>query len=81
MPRRPKKPLPPLPELAPGQLLDWSDRSHWWEKPLPCRYCERLTHLLDEQRRPAHKTCAEEDGVRRGAKTLAAYRTRRDPAG
>ncbi|AUY51917.1 hypothetical protein [Streptomyces sp. CB01881] len=41
--------------------LDWRDASHYDRtRTLPCRWCGRPTPLRDEQRRPAHKVCAEQ---------------------
>jgi hypothetical protein len=51
---------PPL-----GSVLDWREAHHWSSRALPCRYCRGLTHLRDDDQRPAHKTCAE-----RAANTL-----------
>ena len=45
-------------EVAP--LLQWGDRSHWADLAKPCRHCGKSTHLRDNQRRPAHKVCAEQ---------------------
>ncbi|MFB7621010.1 hypothetical protein [Kitasatospora sp. NPDC056181] len=41
--------------------LDWRDARHYdHTRTLPCRWCGRPTPLRDEQRRPAHKVCAEQ---------------------
>lgn len=45
----------------PPRLLDWRDRKHWSTRAKPCQYCGGPTHLRDNQRRPAHKVCAEHD--------------------
>jgi len=52
---------------SPSSVLDWREAHHWSSLALPCRYCRGLTHLRDDDRRPAHKTCAE-----RAADTLDA---------
>jgi hypothetical protein len=44
---------------SPSGVLDWREAHHWSSRALPCRYCGGPTHLRDEGRRPAHKTCAE----------------------
>ncbi|WP_427894230.1 hypothetical protein ACQHIV_13580 [Kribbella sp. GL6] len=41
-------------------VLDWSDQTHWSNEPRHCRACGGLTNLLDDDRRPMHKVCAEE---------------------
>jgi len=43
----------------PSSVLDWREAHHWSSRALPCRYYRGLTHLRDDDRRPAHKTCAE----------------------
>lgn len=50
----------PQPEYQPGQLLDWTDASHWSWTQKPCRYCGADTNLRDSHRKPAHKVCAEQ---------------------
>lgn len=65
------------PEYRPGQLLDWTDASHWDHSgPRPCRYCGFPTQLRDSHRSPAHKTCAEEALATQAREAQAAYRTR-----
>jgi hypothetical protein len=54
-PRRRRAP----PQPAAGQLLDWTDPSHWSWTAKPCRYCDKPTHLRDSKNKAAHKTCAE----------------------
>ncbi|MFJ2868824.1 bifunctional DNA primase/polymerase [Kitasatospora sp. NPDC087314] len=45
--------------MAPA--LDWRDASHFDRTgDRPCRWCGRPTPLRDEQRRPSHKVCAEQ---------------------
>jgi hypothetical protein len=44
---------------SPSSVLDWREAHHWSSRALPCRYCGGLTHLRDDDRRSAHKTCAE----------------------
>ncbi|MEU9132818.1 bifunctional DNA primase/polymerase [Kitasatospora sp. NPDC048540] len=40
--------------------LDWHDAAHYDRaSALPCRHCGSPTLLRDDQRRPAHKVCAE----------------------
>ncbi|MFJ5922728.1 hypothetical protein ACIQF6_08985 [Kitasatospora sp. NPDC092948] len=40
--------------------LDWRDARHYDRtRTLSCRWCGHPTPLRDEQRRPAHKVCAE----------------------
>jgi hypothetical protein len=41
-----------------SDVLDWREAHHWSSRPKPCSYCGGLTNLRDDQRRPAHKTCA-----------------------
>ncbi|MFI7469961.1 hypothetical protein [Nonomuraea sp. NPDC049646] len=42
--------------------LDWhKQRQHWGGgRRRPCRYCHRLSFLLDDDRRPVHKVCLEQ---------------------
>ena len=41
-------------------VADWSNGSHWNRgRQAACIHCERLTMLLDDAGRPAHKVCAE----------------------
>ena len=42
-----------------GVILDWSASHHFSAKPRPCHYCGGLSHLVDDERRPSHKVCAE----------------------
>jgi hypothetical protein len=44
---------------SPSSVLDWREAHHWSSRELPCRHCGGLTNLRDDDRRPAHKTCAE----------------------
>lgn len=39
--------------------LNWHDRAHWSDRPARCVRCGQQTNLLDDQRRPSHKMCAE----------------------
>lgn len=55
-------PQPPPVAAKPARLLDWSASSHWSFEASPCRYCRKLTHLVDSQAVHAHKVCAEEAG-------------------
>jgi len=65
---------PAEPEYRPGQLLDWTDSSHWDHTgPRPCRYCDGPTQLRDSKRSPAHKTCAEAALAQQAAEAAAAY--------
>lgn len=57
----------------PGAHLDWRDSSHWSERPRPCRYCGRFTHLRDSRNSPAHKVCAEAALARQAAEAAEAY--------
>lgn len=57
-----------------GGFLDWRNSSHWADAERPCRYCEWPTHLRDDERRPAHKVCAEAAGSAEVARAAAAYR-------
>ncbi|GAA5005694.1 hypothetical protein GCM10025734_45100 [Kitasatospora paranensis] len=44
-----------------GPGLDWRDARHYDRTgDRPCRWCGRPTPLRDQQRRPAHKVCAEQ---------------------
>ncbi|WP_030236968.1 hypothetical protein [Streptomyces sp. NRRL S-350] len=67
-PRR-RPPEPP----AQSVLLDWRAARHWSDRVAPCRYCGDLTHLRDEERRPAHKVCAERAAAKNVAAQVAAY--------
>lgn len=73
--RAPPKAKPEKP-YVPGQLLDWSDRSHWSYEELPCRYCGFPTNLRDSHRKAAHKVCAEEALAAQASEAAAAYRLR-----
>lgn len=42
-----------------GIVLDWNDGRHWNSKRTACIYCGRLSFLVDDAGRPAHKTCAQ----------------------
>ncbi|MFE1230600.1 hypothetical protein [Streptomyces sp. NPDC058745] len=48
---------------GPGRLLDWRSSEHWAPDSRPCRYCSKGTQMRDNDGRPSHKTCAEEQGV------------------
>ncbi|MFJ2733712.1 hypothetical protein [Streptomyces sp. NPDC087317] len=62
------------PDYRPGQLLDWTDSSHWdHTSARPCRYCGIPTHMRDSHRSPAHKVCAEEALARQAAEAADAY--------
>ncbi|UGQ10037.1 bifunctional DNA primase/polymerase [Yinghuangia sp. ASG 101] len=39
--------------------LDWRDSRHWSNRAALCVHCGRQTNLLDDDRRPSHKMCAE----------------------
>lgn len=80
MPQRRRQIRPKRPELPPGGLLDWSDRSHWSDLARPCRYCQGPTNLLDSQRKPAHKTCAEEAIARQIEEASESYENERNAA-
>lgn len=67
--RRARKAPPPVP----GQLLDWTDSSHWARVQAPCRYCRRPTFLRDDDRLPADKVCAEQAITERAARAGAVY--------
>ncbi|MFE7232529.1 hypothetical protein ACFVAF_18085 [Streptomyces sp. NPDC057596] len=73
--RQPRRSPPKTePEYRPGQLLDWTDSSHWDHTgPRPCRYCGDPTQMRDSHRSPAHKTCAEEALARQAAEAADAY--------
>lgn len=62
------------PDYLPGQLLNWTDASHWSWTAKPCRYCGRPTHLRDGHRKPADKVCAERALATQHAEAAAAYR-------
>lgn len=64
---------PPEPAYAPGQLLDWTNPTHWSWTEKPCRYCGQPTNLRDSKGSPAHKTCAEEALAQRAAEAADAY--------
>lgn len=63
----------------PPPLLDWSDRGrHWGKAEAACRYCghnlDRLpTQLRDDDKKPAHKVCAEKALAAEQARTVAQY--------
>lgn len=40
-------------------FLDWRSGQHASERAKPCVYCGQPTNLRDDERRPAHKVCAE----------------------
>jgi hypothetical protein len=41
-------------------VADWGDAAHWNRgRQTACIHCERLTMLLDDAGRPAHKVCGE----------------------
>jgi hypothetical protein len=43
-------------------LFDWRHSRHWGRGRLrPCRLCQRPAFLLDDENRPCHKTCAEQE--------------------
>ncbi len=50
---------PPAPPKM--MFLNWSGRQHWAAQALPCRICRKATNMRDEQARPCHKACAEEE--------------------
>jgi hypothetical protein len=79
MTARQRRRAPPKPEkpYVPGQLLDWTNSSHWdYDGPRPCRYCGFDTQLLDSGRHHAHKVCAEEALAAQARDAAAAYRAR-----
>jgi len=41
--------------------LDWSNPTHWATELAGCRRCHTVTHGRDEQGRPVHQSCAEEE--------------------
>lgn len=61
------------PDDPPGQVLDWSDRSHWGSREAPCRYCGKPTRLRDSKGKASHKVCAEEALARQAAEAADAY--------
>lgn len=61
------------PVPVPGQLLDWTDSSHWSRIQKPCRYCGADTNLRDSKLSPAHKTCAEAALQQQAADAADAY--------
>jgi hypothetical protein len=71
--RKRRRAPPPEPAYRPGQLLDWSDRSHWAWEQLPCRYCGQPTNLRDSKGSPAHKVHAEEALAAQAAEAADAY--------
>jgi hypothetical protein len=41
-------------------VADWNNSAHWNRgRQTACIHCGRLTMLLDDARRPAHKVCGE----------------------
>lgn len=60
----------PAPDVTAGTVpaLDWRDGSHSARggSHQPCRYCRYPTWLIDDEHRPAHKTCAEAAAITEG---------------
>lgn len=50
-------PVPPARTVS----LDWSGAAHFAAQSLPCRLCRKPTPMRDDQMRPCHKTCAEDE--------------------
>lgn len=73
---RPPRRGPPD-DWVPGQVLDWSDRSHWGGYDAPCRYCGKPTPLRDSKGSASHKVCAEEALTRQHAEAADAYENER----
>jgi hypothetical protein len=45
--------------------LDWSGEDHYDKAvSLPCRQCHTPTKMRDDQRRPCHQWCAEQEAAR-----------------
>lgn len=75
--RKRRRAPPPERAYRPGQLLDWTDSSHWdYDGPRPCRYCGFGTQLRDSHGSPAHKVCAEDALALQHREAAEAYRTR-----
>lgn len=63
----------------PPIVLDWTGRKHMGSRRAKCRHCTGLTWLRDDDGKPCHKTCAEQDLARalaRQAGQAGNYRTR-----
>jgi hypothetical protein len=59
------------------RLLDWSDRDkHWLRTEAPCRHCHQPTHLRDDDKKPSHKVCAENDTAARDERAARSYNQR-----
>lgn len=43
------------------RILNWRSADHVARTPAPCRICGKPSLLLDDERRPAHKVCVEEE--------------------
>lgn len=56
-------------------LLNWRDHPHRHTSPveLLCRHCRQPTYLLDDDRQPSHKVCAEQALACQATKAAAAY--------
>lgn len=51
--------------------LDW--RRNTVGDPLPCRHCGKPAMCRDDQKRPAHKVCAEAHQAASNTQTAAEY--------
>jgi len=54
-------------------LLNWGNAAHWGRTEAPCRHCHQPTWLRDNERLPAHKTCAEEAAELEQTTTIHRY--------
>ncbi|MFP3119534.1 hypothetical protein [Streptomyces sp. Iso 434] len=61
------------PAARSGALLDWTSSAHWAQAALPCRYCAHPTQLRDEERKAAHKSCAEKARDQAAEAAVATY--------
>lgn len=49
--------------MAASVVLDWRGSEHWSPRLYRCRLCPGLTQLRDEEGRPCHKCCAEQEAT------------------
>jgi hypothetical protein len=44
-------------------ILDWRGSEHWSRQSGPCIHCGHATNLRDDDNRPSHKACAEQEAA------------------
>lgn len=58
-----------------GLLLNWGNpKDHWSGRDLACITCRESTWLLNDDKKPQHKVCAEKVHEQRAAFAAARYR-------